>query len=451
MRTDVLNLEWSSSGRDIDIVEPVLSGLELLYGVSVARDSILNFELKLLSYRPKMLVMSNEIGAQENFEAVKLATRLGIKVVTLVSEGDFPPHEEMMEGVFWGWNKDRVFYPDVRLEWSERNVRMIRRYIPGSGAFDIEVSGATGFDRYKFMPFVTKDTMLAKYGKQRFSQVVFVPGFTFDLFAGDYFSKFEREVVDSIGWPDIEAHRASREPLRAIYRSLIEAFPDTLFVLKYHPGTWQEDLSEFSGLEGYDNTIVVKGRQENVADLVNAADLLITYNSTTSLEAWMLGKQTLLVNPVTSDFKRSEIAAGSPVVRTFEEARDALVAFFSRGSLPGFDELASTRDKLIEEIIGSADGTSHLRAAASAYQVLTQRPRRPLKVDRFVLKTVMRGIIVKLALAVGADRFPPVGSRLAGMIRLRRMFDQREREREHEAYRTHLERFYESRGIAPQG
>ena len=65
MHCDVLNLEWASKGRDIDIVEPVLSFLEIKFDFKVVRESILNAEFKLLKYRPKLLVISNAVGAHK--------------------------------------------------------------------------------------------------------------------------------------------------------------------------------------------------------------------------------------------------------------------------------------------------------------------------------------------------------------------------------------------------
>ena len=87
-RIDILNLEWASSGRDIHIIEPVLCYLEL-NGYTVRRSSYLFGLIKMLIMYPKMLVLSNNCGSIRNFIASKLAYKLGIKVVTLSSEGDY--------------------------------------------------------------------------------------------------------------------------------------------------------------------------------------------------------------------------------------------------------------------------------------------------------------------------------------------------------------------------
>ena len=62
-KCDVLNLEWGSNTRDTNIVEPVLISLEERYGYKVIRSSIWYGLFKILRYRPKSLIISNDTGA----------------------------------------------------------------------------------------------------------------------------------------------------------------------------------------------------------------------------------------------------------------------------------------------------------------------------------------------------------------------------------------------------
>ena len=62
-KVDILSFTYSSKGRDIDIVEPVLSKLELELGVIIKRCWLYdNFVFDILRYKPKMLILANAIG-----------------------------------------------------------------------------------------------------------------------------------------------------------------------------------------------------------------------------------------------------------------------------------------------------------------------------------------------------------------------------------------------------
>ncbi len=447
LHCDILNLEFVSTGRDIDIIEPVLSYLELRHGLKIIRDNLSDLEFKLLKYKPRMFVISNEIGAYENFVAVKLASRLGMKIVTLISEGDYIGNQAWIEGFFWGWNKDHAFYEDLHLEWSQRNLDIVHKFIPGSENFNIKVSGATGFDRYKMLPFMTRDKFLAKYNKQGFKKVVGLGGFNFDYLIGDYFEQFKDVIIDSLGERDLELHRNAKEPLRQIYKTLIKENPDTLFILKHHPCIWQEELTEFYELDKFENTVVIRGNSENIADVINASDFWVAYNSTTVMEAWLLGKQAMFVNPMGGDFKRSSISIGSPVKVSLNEAREALDIFYKTGEVPGFKELEDGRRQVISQIIGWDDGQNHIRAGDYLYQVLTDDRGKTRDIDKFVANRLIKAASKRLLTKSGLLRLKPFAERYKGLIELDNLFDPTEREAEHQKYLKYLSEFYAKNGI----
>lgn len=439
---DILNLEWSSKGRDIDIVEPVLSYLEIREGLRIERSSILDFAIKLFTSRAKTFVISNEIGAAENFLAVKLAQALGMHVVSLVSEGDLDEDQHGVEQSFWGWNADRVFYEDLHLEWSQRAVDLIHQFIPGSEEFNIQVSGATGFDRYRFMPFSTKVEFLERHGKPGFKRVLGFAAWGFDALEGAYFERFSETVLVRVGGQDaLEMHRRARRRVNAILGKLVEANPETLFVLKFHPGNMDESLTEFAGLSDRPNVLAVRGRAENISDVISACDAWFAYESTTCLEAWMLGKQTMLLNPERGDFKRSRIAAGSPIVRTYEELSAAIDEFYATGALPGFEELSRARAKAESEVIGWPDGRNHERAANYILEAL-ERPAPPRKVDVFALRLIVKAWILRIMRVLGLLRVGPFKTRFASQLFLEAAFDPEERENQHRAYLAALREFH---------
>lgn len=112
-KCDVLSLELYSLGRAIDIVEPILIYLEYKYSLKIARASGEDYGYYLLKYRPKLLLISNSVGSAYKTEAVKLASLLGIKVVSLVSEGQDNcrsfDSDEVLSDFYWGTNKEKKY------------------------------------------------------------------------------------------------------------------------------------------------------------------------------------------------------------------------------------------------------------------------------------------------------------------------------------------------------
>src|SRR6186713_1166138 len=89
-KVDILNFEFSTRGiRDIGIVEPVLSYLELKYDLKIVRACISdNFCEIIKTHSPKIIVVAHGIGTTNHYEMVKYASMKGIKVITFVAEGD---------------------------------------------------------------------------------------------------------------------------------------------------------------------------------------------------------------------------------------------------------------------------------------------------------------------------------------------------------------------------
>ena len=72
-KIDVLNLEWPQSERDRHIITPVYLYLREKYKLIVKSESVFNGYFYLLKYRPKLLVISNSVGADINFSISKIS------------------------------------------------------------------------------------------------------------------------------------------------------------------------------------------------------------------------------------------------------------------------------------------------------------------------------------------------------------------------------------------
>jgi len=440
---DILNLEWNGKGRDVDIVEPVLSYLELKYGLRIVRECIANFEYKFLKYKPTMLVISNGGGARVNVDAVKYAVKRGIKVVTLISEGDY---KEDVENFFWKWNKEHIFYEDLHLEWSQRNIALIHAHIPGSENYNIKVSGATGFDRYKILPFMQKEAFLTKYNKENYKKIIGIAGWGFDLLYQDSSCGPAKPCTKD----EINFHKESKKCLRDIYKKLIEHNKDILFILKYHPAILQKELTEFHKLDMHENIILFGAREESIDNLINVSDIWIAYESTTCLEAWLLKKPTMLVNPLGGKFKRSILFRGSPVKISKEETQLAIDNFYKRKELSGFKELESNRRLLINQIIERDDGKNHLRAGDYIYKEFqsNEKIRKPFTIS--ILERYFKSYVTAFLIASGLANHGPwvKNKKLQDLLWLAEKYNPMERRQEHQKYLQSLKEFYERNNIA---
>lgn len=382
---DILNLEWASKGRDIDIVEPVLTRLETDYQLKVIRESVWYGELKILKNRPKILLMSNYIGADNNARMAKFAHRLGIKTISLISEGDAFVDSTNYDFTFWGWNLDRKCYEDLTLYWTEKNQKIAQR-LSGTKEFNIKVSGATGFDRYKFLNYMRKKEFLEKYNKKQYSKVVGISVYPFDFYDGyGYFMEEDGKLTTDKHSRITDLMLLYREANNKIYQHLIKGNRDILFVLKLHPATSKRELSDCKGLFTEENVLVIF-TEENIADVINSCDLWVAFESTSCLEAWLLNKVTLGIDPLQKSFPRSKIAHGIPQSHNYEELKVMIDEFYTCGICDDFDSLATKRKDIIKDIIGFDDGRNHVRACDYIMDLYNKNISRKCRVDKFIIE-----------------------------------------------------------------
>jgi hypothetical protein len=374
-KIDLLDLEYSSRGRDIDIVEPALSYLELKYHLKIKRKWLYyNCIFDILYTRPKALIIANGIGSFEHYCAVKFASLLGIKVITFISEGDYSSikTKEDTEQFFWGWNKEHIAYEDLNLQWSSDSIKLIEKYIPLNCRknLNIRLSGATGFDKYRLLQnFLKKDDFLRKYKLKQYNKIIGIAGWGFGLFSGDYFKK-NKEVFSKVYTEyEISNYQESLSHVQNGYRKIIENNPDTLFILKLHPVGAIQNISEFKNLDIYQNTVYIH-TEENIYDIINTCDLWIAFDSTTCMEAWLLNKPTLLYNPLGSDFKRSIISQGSPIIQDWIILDNCIKEYFTTSVIKIFDDLAWKRETITRAIIGYDDGKCFIHASEFIIELL---------------------------------------------------------------------------------
>lgn len=365
-KINVLNLEWTSyPSRDRNVASLICNYL-CIQGYSVIEESIFNGFHAIDKYKPELLFLTNGVGAKINFQLVKYASLKGIKVVTLTSEGNFKDDINCIPEFLWGWNKDCCLYEDVNMQWSERTRKLTLDRFPEL-AGKIRVSGAVGFDYYKIVPAIGKQEFLKKYEKSDYHKVIGIGCWDFSLF-NEADSRYE-SIIKSYESNVIARFRKDRDLFNYIIRKVIKNNGDILFILKEHPGnTMGYYESAIDGCEEYNNVLILK--QDSIVDCMSASDFWISYESTTNIEAWMLDKQTCLINPTGIDFPRANVYRGTPNYKTAEEMQNAINEFYTTHSLPGFSELRDERVGVIHDVIEWEDGLNHVRAGNQIIKLL---------------------------------------------------------------------------------
>lgn len=328
--------------------------------------------------KPDCLILSNTRGSFLHFHAARAAQKGGIPVFALDSEGNFRTDNSYS---FWGYNTAHELYQTYLCAWSKRTHEYLRQTYPHLKD-RIVLTGAVGFDRYRIYDFVERRTLLARYNirENQFRRVI---GYAAWGFAKLSHKQGRRDMIHYFGGDKSKLKWAERQRslLEELLRQSIEANPDTLYILKKHPletvaGSGDPDYNEISALKRYPNVLYVI--DEQIHDLINISDLWWVYESTTALEATMMGKQTLFVVP-DPDFPRIGIHQGFPEASNHEEVERMTEHFFKTGSLPDFESEAmlARRQKVIEASIGFDDGYNHIRSAHYLEKTLKETIAEP--------------------------------------------------------------------------
>ncbi len=361
---DILNLEWETDSRDTNIVDPVLCSLSDRYNYSIKCGSVWYFLFKLLYYRPKVLLISNDSGSLINVNVFKFANMLGIKTISMISEGlhykSLEPdmQKEFNSLLFWGNNVNKINYTDLRLIWSNSFRNEIFRDVQYAENYNIKVTGATGFDRYILLK---EKGLLDGFENEifkKYNHTVLLVGYGFDILKNALDNSSASGVKDE----ELLSRCSHRTIVRDIYETIISHNPNTIFILKHHPGSDDIEYSEFEGLDKYENTIVYH-KNIDMTKLVCVSDLVIAYESTVCMEAWILGKTTVLVNPKGTCFTRSNLHEGSVIVENSYELQKLLDEFYMSGNMLVFDKLRKKREEILTDQIQFCDGFNYLRSA----------------------------------------------------------------------------------------
>jgi surface carbohydrate biosynthesis protein len=387
----------NDTGRDVEMLLPLRYFAEKFLNCTFTHAFVYDV-YAIYREKPDVVLMANTVGSPLYFEISRYATVQGVKVFALTSEGNF-----RTDGTFnyWGYNTDKIFYQEYICLWSQKTKDFL--ISQHSDLKDkIVLTGGTGFDRYKIYDFLSKEDYFRNKNIKPYNKVVGYAGWAF----GKLYNKQGMEEMlfyfkydhSRLAWMEDQ-----RKLVENMLRQLIEENPDTLFILKKHPNEnnpsiLTEGLNEMNQLTGYPNVRYVRN-EDNIHDLIHISDVWLGFESTTAIEAWMMGKQTMLLN-ADLDFNRDRIYKGSVIAKNYTELKNELDQFYKTGKLATFffPEKEKERAAIISETIGYGDGLNHIRAAYYFQKTLEsiteenvrQRPYR-FSLKFFTMRILMHG------------------------------------------------------------
>ena len=387
-----LFLVWPQSERDKAILSPVIEALRTKTNYRVFLKSIFNSFYYYLTLSPDVVVVANFSGSSMNHIFCKFAYLRGTKVVSLISEGVIADGYE--KELFWGVNKDKTLYVDRYLLWNNDLRKKFSDFCP-QYADRFAVTGATAFDRF-FKKEPIANRFLANR-KEKYKGIISYAGWAFDLFeSGPYFDSHRDEFIEHYGIGQLERFRTDRLMVFDILKKLVKENSEFFFIFKYHPGTINTENTEITSyFKDCENVLVIgpeNSQKITIYDLINASDLWLAYESTTAVEAWMMNKQTIFINPSGDDFNRSPIYKGVSIAKSYEEMKSLFTEYFSNKTILDFESKKCERESILQGLVGYVDGKSGERAADDIAKLIETKTDRK-KANFFPVWFITRSIL----------------------------------------------------------
>jgi len=367
-QVDVLNLEWSSSpSRDRESSTLVCNYLRY-QGLNVVEGSVfIGFSL-INQLKPKLLFISNAIGATINIDLVKYAKSLGIYCVTGTSEGNF--REEQISQFIWGHNTEQILFEDFWAVWTKQAKEMVVKKHPEISN-RVVICGGQGFDRYVIS---SHDDQWFKPTQEQTSKLTIGIGcWDFGLFY-EQDSRY-RKISKHLDKNQIDFFKADCLKFNKELKTLIENHPHITFIIKLHPGNQLGDAS--SGVEGLRNlpNVYIYKNDASVLQCICASDIWLSYESTTAMEAWLMNKPTALLNPSGIDFPlRHNMHLAQPNFPDAKAWSSAINEFIKTGILPEFSKYLDRQKDIIRSTIQWDDGLNHVRIGNVILNLLESAP-----------------------------------------------------------------------------
>ena len=344
MRT-VLFLGWSTKGRDIEIDLPLMYFFEKILKWKVIHQTIFNLP-EVVKTKPDLVLMTNTTGAVRQVEVSRLIENSGFPFFSHVSEGMF--REIDIEEFVWGWGKnEKRMSESLSMLWSQKSYDMAVSNFPDT-AKKFRVSGGIGFDKYKIL-----DTR--KLDSGNYKKCVGYAAFDFHNIV------LKKKIhIENMGEDAFKQLMSLATLSNKILHHLVKNNPDILFFLKQHPGDSENCVSlEFENITNYENIRILKSGV-SIVDVIGSSDIWLNINSSTNLEAWLMGKPSISFLTNEEGFS-SDVINGSLIEDDCCCIQNYIDEYYLSGRIQDFEIKKGIRSGLISDYIGFSDGLNHVR------------------------------------------------------------------------------------------
>lgn len=350
----------SNESRDYYLLVATIYYLERFENFEISFEFIWNAH-KIKTQKPELVILPNERGSNLFFQVSEYCKQNNILLLSHDSEGNF---NSAIDYDFWGYNTNKEIVCPIIYTWNQRiKDFLLAKYLLDSNR--IFISGAPGFDKYKFLPKIDRHSLLKKYNLEKFDKIVGYAGWAF----GKLCNKELSDVTLNLNM-NLEAGKkwleVQRDLVEKCLETVIQKYPNVLFILKKHPrenfeSDYRDSRNEMNQLSHYPNVLYLKD-QEDIHDLIQISDIWMAFESTSIMEAWLMNIPTLMINP-DINFKRVDIYHGSLIVKNTTEIETAFDQFFNQNNNSYFfhPDVLEKRNNIIKNSIGYDDGFNHLR------------------------------------------------------------------------------------------
>ena len=347
-KIDIINFEWSSDkARDQESSSLILNYL-VHQGYKVAKAPIHKYKKYLQIFSPKIIFVSNIAGAKINVELAEFAKKKNISLITGFGEGNF--RKENLEEFIWGWNRNQEILFKKIFCWNSFAYKSLIE-LGENISKKARLTGSPGHDKYKVIPF--------KKTNKKITIGIGCWGFGYYEVNKSKESHFFLEA---------------REKFNNILISFIESQPNIEFIIKLHPG---ETLGLWgNGVERCDEYQNVKILYlESIQEAIAESDIWLTFDSTTTIDAWLAGKETFRLNPDNISWEPREKFFDAQInANNLNELNEYLEHFKKHRKLPRSNEFEEIKQRYIESMIYRSDGLNHVRCGNEIIQTIQNIP-----------------------------------------------------------------------------
>jgi surface carbohydrate biosynthesis protein len=345
-------------------------------GASVTLVNTLTWQ-SALAHRPHLVMIPSIWNPQGIGNMVDTLKRRGILLGFLPTEGVLRCDEEV--SLIYGDDIKAVQQVDVTCVWGQELRRILEEYykLPSE---TLELCGSLRFDLYRpplsRMYFTDRPSFCERLGlNPDWPIITWATGYP----GAERFREREHDGLDEKNFKGLQIpgftglqfarmQLAAQDATFAAMTSLVRAIPHANFVIKVRPDETTKLYDEFRArATGGGRVAVVKA--EPVFTLVQASDIWLHWNSTTSTEAWFYGLPTInLFLGGAREYCLEQMSGGSMSAYTVDDLYDFVRQALKDPTIP--PALTASRTEFIEKWFHRIDGQSGVRHVVAIERLL---------------------------------------------------------------------------------